>query len=247
MIDEEALLRAHYPDLVPAGGLVAAMAGLARVTGVPLSSVVPGGQSSGVRSATVRSPTGYFAVYLDTEERDFVVVFWDRGVKMGGGATADLDEVVRAASAWQQGLPLREMKARAGFVYYDELGEAHEAGAAQAVAVKWRMLREGPQEDIGALARAAEPVPEVACLFPYLSHSVLLLSRCTGYPYTHDTPCVRPPVGSFGFQVLAPDGSRMFAETETAEEAVRALAAALPPDCGPARRGTAEDTEQQED
>jgi hypothetical protein len=46
--------------------------------------------------------------------------------------------------------------------------------------------------------------------------------------------------------VLAPDGSRMYAETDTAEEAVRALAAALPPDIGPARRGTAEDPEQQE-
>lgn len=239
MVDEEELLRVHYPDLVPAGGLVAAMADRARATGVPLTGVGPGGQSSGARTAALESPTGYFAVYLDTGERDFVVVFWDRGVKMGGGATADLDEVVKAASAWQQGLTLREMKARAGFVYYDELGEAHEAGAAQAVAVKWRMLRDDRDEDIGALARAAERVPEVAGLFPYLSHGVLLLSRCTGYPYTHDTPCVRPPVGRSGFQVLAPDGSRMYAETDTAEEAVRALAAALPPDCGPARRGTA--------
>lgn len=228
-----------YPDLVEWGGLAAAMTARARELGLPLPGVVPGGPVPVEKSASVESPVGYFAVMLDVVEREFTLRIWERGVELAGGSTADFDDVVRAACAWGSGLGLRQIRERSPVVRFGELAEAHERG--DAVAVKWRMLREGPDAPVAALAAAAGSVPEVHGLFPYLSHGVLCLSGTTGYPYTTGAPCVRPPVGRSGYQVVGDDGSTVILETDSPAEAVRGLADALPPGYGPARRGTAAD------
>lgn len=231
-----------YPDVVEAGGLVAAIDERARRLGTPLEGVVPGGRSSGERAAAINSPTGYLAVMAEHTTRSFFVRIRDRGVELAGGSTELLDDVVRAAFAWQSGRGLRDMHEVAPFMLFDELAEAHERG--DAVAVKWRMLRDAEDERISALAAAVESVPEVAALFPFVSHNVLCLSRVTGYPYTSDAPYVNPySTPGPSYQVFSGDSARLVADTESPQEALRAVARELPEGYGPARPGTALDPE----
>ncbi|MBY8879934.1 DUF6193 family natural product biosynthesis protein [Actinacidiphila acidipaludis] len=242
MTSRDERLAQFYPDLMATGGLVTAINERARHLGVPLGKVVPGRGSSGERSAALNSPTGYLAVTLSESKRRFIVRIWDRGVELAAGGSPELDDVVRVGFAWQSGRTLRGIKEEHAFLLFDELAEAHERG--DAVAFRWRMLRDDPDARIAALAVAAASVPEVAGLFPYLSHHTLRLSRVTGYPYTGDAPYVAPySTPGPSYQVFAGDPVRVVADTESAGEAIRAVADRLPPGYGPARAGTADDLE----
>jgi hypothetical protein len=120
-------------------------------------------------------------------------------------------------------------------VHFDALAEAHERGDAPRAA--WQMLRDSPElADLHPLIDAAMTDPRLRTLFPYTSLDALQLSRCTGYPYTTDLPYVKP-LGEGRFRVIGPAVRHTAAD---ATEAVAMLLAGLPPGCGPAVAGTAE-------
>ncbi len=111
----------------------------------------------------------------------------------------------------------------------------------QAVEHRWRYYLDNMNRlvpELEPLLQAAAATPELRQLFPFTSMNRLRLSRCTRYPYTMDCPFVIPE-GDGRYIVVRRDGTRS-APLDTAE-AVREVVAGLPPGCGPALDGTAQD------
>lgn len=86
---------------------------------------------------------------------------------------------------------------------------------------------------------AATKRPELRQLFPYTSLTRLCFSRTTGYPFTKDCPVVEPR-GNGKYLVYLPNSQEVIGEG-TADEAIEMVIKHLPPNCGPAVNGTADD------
>ncbi|MDV5145801.1 DUF6193 family natural product biosynthesis protein [Streptomyces sp. SBC-4] len=114
--------------------------------------------------------------------------------------------------------------------------------AEEVVEAQWRtVLSYGPEVIGQEMVRAAYAQPRLRQLFPGVSHGILLLSRCVGYPHTRDVPVVYP-LGEGGYEVTNRAGAdELYGRCATAEEAFAVVAANLPEGCGPAVMGTADD------
>ena len=97
-----------------------------------------------------------------------------------------------------------------------------------------------------ALAQVVSQAPKLRQLRAYTSYSRFCFSRCTGYPFTYDCPSANW-IGDDQFEVYAPTnppgdwhkngvgkGGDVFATAQL-------LVEHLPPNCGPAVLGTADD------
>jgi hypothetical protein len=124
------------------------------------------------------------------------------------------------------------------FVHFGELAEAHERG--DAVAVKWRLLRQHADDLVRPLVQAAHTQPQLRMLFPFTSHQDLHFSRCTGYPYSRDLPFIQHLPGG-RYLVAGPTRSTVIGEADDPAAAIALLVAALPAECGPAVVGTVDD------
>ncbi|MER5306321.1 DUF6193 family natural product biosynthesis protein [Streptomyces sp. NPDC002773] len=114
--------------------------------------------------------------------------------------------------------------------------------AAEIVAAQWRtVLSYGPEVIEPEMVRAAFAQPRLRQLFPGVSHGILLLSRCVGYPHSRDVPAVYPLRGG-GYEVTNRAGAEeVHGRFATAGEAFAEVAAHLPEGCGPAVLGTVHD------
>ncbi|MFB9906995.1 DUF6193 family natural product biosynthesis protein [Allokutzneria oryzae] len=225
-------MRSHYPELVEAADLSAALLRQSAVDGRELT-LEP---DQHPHSARVLSARGTVEVDLATRERSFQLSLWSRGVNLARGDTADITEVVGICRAWEAGACLADLRAAWPLLSYTELAEAHERG--DAVEVKWRMLLENGDPHLRPLIEAALTEPRLRELFPFTSRRALLFSRCTGYPYLSVPPVVLP-LGAGRYRVVGPDDTVL--GEDDAAGAVAVAVAALPADCGPAVPGTAED------
>jgi hypothetical protein len=182
-----------------------------------------------------------------SEERRFLMEFWERGVMMARGKTTDLAAAAGAVGLWQAGSRLSELHSACPFVEYGPLAEANERG--EAVEAKWTIYRHttAPHVDHD-LVEAAYAQPSLRALFPFHSHRSLNFSRCTGYPYTHDVPVIVPrPDGTYRvtwWQDRSPHGAASIGEADNPHDAVALVLAHLPDDCGPAVTGTANDLDR---
>ncbi|MFD9221873.1 DUF6193 family natural product biosynthesis protein [Streptomyces sp. NPDC060064] len=113
--------------------------------------------------------------------------------------------------------------------------------AAEIVADKWQSVLSYDDGLIdSAMPRAAYAHPRLRVLFPVVSHGVLYLNRCTGFPAPADVPVVYRLSGG-GFQVVGESDGVNLGEPATLEEAFALVVASLPEGCGPAVIGTADD------
>jgi hypothetical protein len=126
------------------------------------------------------------------------------------------------------------------------ISEESDPEAAEAVAAQWQIVLDmDPQLLNPEFSRAAFAEPRLRMLYPLVSHGSLQFSRCTKFPWSRDIPALfRRARG--GFTVLRlnePVGSdrQTVGESETVEEAIRLIVENLPPGCGPAVTGTADD------
>jgi hypothetical protein len=89
------------------------------------------------------------------------------------------------------------------------------------------------------LIKAAMKKPELRQLSPFTSLNTLCFSRTTGYPFTHDCPSVASQ-GNGKYCVYAPSSHEVIGEG-TINEVMEILIKHLPPNCGAAVNGTADD------
>lgn len=97
------------------------------------------------------------------------------------------------------------------------------------------------------LIEASYAHPQLQALFPFHSHGSPNFSRCTGFPYTHDVPVVTPVDGRYRvtwWKTRSPHGPADIGEADDPRDAVALVAAHLPPGCGPAVAGTADDLDK---
>lgn len=233
-----------YPELATYGQLALAIQGAAAELAIDVGTVVPNGSERRLAALIGSTMAGRepITVNLAARERWFLVSGWSQGVQLVSGRTADLTEVVRAASAWRQGAPLDEIRRAAPFVEVTSLALAHERGPADAIAEQWRILRarwsgEDPRS-VAGIIEAAYAVPVLRRLFPFTSHGTLCFSTCTGYPYSAGIPGVAPRQGG-GYLLMTGWAGKIVGEADDADDAIAVLLAHLPADVGPAVAGTA--------
>ncbi|MFD4393692.1 DUF6193 family natural product biosynthesis protein [Kitasatospora sp. NPDC058478] len=170
------------------------------------------------------------------------VILHLNGTPLACGWTSDLAKVVRATAAWTGGAGLEETRARASFVRFRPWALAHEREPFGAVELTWLVkldrvhnppYKRHPRAH--ALLAAAYAQPVLRQLMPVNSHFNLWFStsveefwrRKAGIGY------VICPYDE-GLYGVWNDGE-LLARTETPEEAVALVVAALPEGIGPAR------------
>lgn len=208
-----------------------------------LPEQAPGWRRSGARADSTTRTT---STLLGITDRSFIMNFWERGVLMAEGTTTSLDAAATATGVWQSGTNLEGLRSVCPFVEYGPLAEAHERG--DAVEAKWTIYRQTSASHVDhELIEAAYAEPRLRALFPFHSHRSLNFSRCTGFPYTHDTPVITPANGRYRvtwWKTRSPHGLADIGEADNPDDAVAVVVASLPHGCGPAVAGTADDLDK---
>ena len=227
-----------YPDLVAQGGLnIALRATLAGIgSRLTVSALDPA--INFVAYARIELPPRSSQMFIAAEERLFLFDCWSRGVLLANGHTPSLEHAARAIDRWLESVcTAADLAAEFGFITPADSAGVYERG--EEVEDRWQeYLTVGTTHpELDVFARAAAARPELRHLFPYTSMVNFCFSRCTGYPFTRDIPHVRPVAG--GYEVISPAGRALGRgdATTVAELVVRHL----PPGCGPAVAGTADD------
>jgi len=181
-------------------------------------------------------------VYVAAEVRLFLYDFWDRGVMLANASTPDFLQVARSIHEWvQEKANTSQLREAFPFVTLEPIAASFEKD--MEVEWKWESLEatirtQQHKTDLLPLVVAARRKKEVRQLFPFTSLVSLCLSRCTGYPFSGDCPYA-VPTKEGQYQVF--DASGKVIGRGDAESAVQLLIDHLPPNCGPATKGTADD------
>lgn len=229
---------ALYPDLLALGGLTNALQSALREIGSSLIISELDKDLNFLVYARVELGGRFSQVYIAAQERLFIFDFWARGAMLAQGQTPHLAEMARALDKWvASSCTTADLAAAFNFVSIEEKATAYERG--EEVEERWRSYI----EDIGfpelvSFVKAASQRPQLRQLFPYTSLNRFCFSRCTGYPFTGDTPFVRP-LKEGQYEVVS--ASDKVLGRGNAEEAAELVVANLPPNCGPAVAGTAEE------
>ncbi len=228
-----------YPDLIQQGGLANALRVALREIGSPLSVSELDKSVTCVVYARVESGPRFSQVYIGAKTRMFCFDFWNRGVCFAHGATPEILETARSIGKWIAcGCSTGELASAFRFVEVEPTAAAYERG--EEVEMRWREYLASPGKtfrELTAFAAAAAAEPKLRQLFPFTSMNSFCFSRCTGYPFTRDTPHV-VPLGRGEYEVISCSGESL--GRGTAADAVALVVSALPPNCGPAVPGTAE-------
>ena len=175
------------------------------------------------------------------QERLFLASFWERGVELARLQTTSLDALTAALLAWfGDGCNASVLQRRVAGASILDHAAAYEAGAEAYVDYRWTQLL---SDETGApgfaeLVDAAAKRPELRQLLPFTSHAWLCFSRCTGYPFTMDCPCIRPAAAStYDVRGVAERGLG----TAGLDEALGIVVSNLPAGVGPAKHGRADD------
>lgn len=173
-------------------------------------------------------------------QRTFQVNLRNNGTPLAWGWTADLTEAVTATMAWTGGEGLRETHACASFVRFRPWALAHEREPFGAVELTWWVKLDRihmPPYDrhprAHALLAAAYAQPVLRRLMPVNSHFNLRFSTRVEEAWKARVGYAIYPYDG-GLYGVRNDGE-LVARTETPEEAVTLVAAALPEGLGPAR------------
>lgn len=203
----------------------------------------------GRTGARVEHGNRFSQLVIAAQQRSFHFDFWQDGVCL---TSFWLPEPAPIAQVLHQLLALNrnplEVEAEFSWFRLDDKARTFLDGTQAYVDNQWQQLEEWMRNDpafkqLHPVLVAAHAHPQLGILYPFTSLYSLQFSRCTGYPF--DCPCA----GIWAFPNAQPDDYQVHAWGVNAdiefkgilEDAINFIAAQLPPDCGPARRGTADD------
>ena len=228
-----------YPELDAVGGLSNALKAQFSQLGSCLSTSA---DSASPTYARVERGTKFSQIYLAAEQPLYLPDFWRDGVCLAQGQADNVADLAQALDVWLcQDVSTRALAAAFSFVTPADKASAFDEG--REVAFTWgRLHADVSRAELRAFVDLAIRDDVVSQLFPFTSLSTLCFSRCTGYPYTRDTPTVTP-LGKRVFrgpqyEVRLPDNR--IAGRGSAPEALALVKANLPGDIKPAIKGTAE-------
>ena len=246
MSEDEDLTRELYPEIVEAGSFREAFRRQLAAISSPLAEYLVHYDQLPIQHVRLELQPRFSQIYTAAQERLFMPDFWDHGVCVANAKSGDLEGIALAVDRWVTGevLSIFDLAKQFPFVEPEARARSHENGTE--VDDRWSAYLEGGglrslHEDLPELVRVASQEPKLRQLFPYTSMRSLCFSRCTGYPFTRDTPWFTP-VGDRRFQLhgvsKADDGRP---PEGSAEEVVRRAAESIPDTVGPAWIGTADD------
>jgi hypothetical protein len=185
-----------YPDLIERGGLAKALQAAMRNVGSVLS--VEEFDMPAPVFARVESGERLSQIYIAAKARMFVFDFWNRGVCLAHGITPDIDDTARAIDKWGASqCSTGELASAFRFVEVSSAAAVYERG--EEVEMVWQEYLAAPSARFPGLMAfivAAAAEPKLRQLFPFTSMDGFFFSRCTGYPFTRDTPYVLPSGGA---------------------------------------------------
>lgn len=232
-----------YSELDAAGGLSNALnAELSKLDSCLTSFA--NNSIAGMPSSYSRVERGqkFSQIYLAAHEQLYLPDFWKEEVCLAHGKTPTLVELAQALDWWLcKDVPLQELVAAFPFIEPTAVAAVFEEG--REVAFMWRRLQmDESRTELKAFVDVAIRDALLSRLFPFTSLFTLCFSRCTGYPYTYDTPTVTPLerslVGGWQYEVRLPDNTVV--GRGSAAEALAMVKANLPLGIQPAVKGTAE-------
>jgi hypothetical protein len=236
----------HYPDVIAAGSLAAALQAVAAESG-PMFPV----------TAAEWNPLGQVTVPSTVPHRNALAIdgyTWKRnwyirgeeafqGMELIGGDTDDLTEIAKAARAWHDGVALTEIAAAAPFVHLSGRFEVADGDPVQLTASEWQHMRTEASEadwpEYQELIEAAYAEPTLRALYPFTSHWTLRFSASTRPYLTTLPPCLSAPRGGGRYTVTAHFGGEVIAEADAADEAVATFMHHMPDSLGPVTLGAA--------
>lgn len=224
-----------YPEIDAAGSLGNALNQAFEKMGSTLRVSV--GEKMSVYYARIEHGPKFSQVYVAEAEKCFLPDFWRDGVMLGQGKTDHIDLLAECLNFWlSSNGNTRDLAEKFSFVKPSPKAVAFDEG--NEVAYTWNRILHDPSDNAlkGFVALAIQD-KTLSALFPFTSLNTLCFSRCTGYPYTNDTPTVCPVAID---QYLVQDHNGAIIGTGTASEALKMVLENLPDNIGPAVKGTSE-------
>lgn len=233
-----------YPELDAAGGLGNAL----NVEFIKLNSCLKILSNNSLDNmpfphSVVERGKKFSQIYLAANEKLYLPDFWKEGVCLAQGQTNKLPDLASALDFWLcRDVTTQELAAAFSFINPTDSAVAFDENSE--VDFTWRRIQaDESRADLKAFVNLAVRDGMLSKLFPFTSLFTLCFSRCTGYPYTYDTPTVTPIGSSLftGYQYEVRLPGHNVAGRGSAAEALALVKAHLPPGIKPAVKGTAED------
>jgi hypothetical protein len=188
--------------------------------------------------ARVEKDNRYSQIYLAAKEKLFLSDFWRDGVCLAHGNTESINELAKVLDYWlSSDTATKSLTDKFQFVTANEKATAFDEK--REVEYTWNLiLNDNSRADIRSFVELAINDTVLSKLFPFTSLTRLCFSRCTGYPYTHDTPIIIP-ISADTYEVRLSNNDVI--GRGTAQEALAMVKLNLPLDIKPAINGTADD------
>ncbi len=226
-----------YPEIESAGGLIFALDNAFNKIGSTLRvandndpKFFPGAYARLVKD------NKFSQIYIAAEEKLYLPDFWRDGVCLGHGKTPNIDLLAECIDFWlMTNASTKQLADKFAFVTPTNDASIYDDG--KEVEHKWKSILNDPyRKEIKTFVELAIKDVILSKLFPYTSLMTLCFSRCTGYPFSYDTPTVTPIFETDQYLVRASDGNEIGAGS--ANEALKMVLDNLPNDIEPAIKGT---------
>lgn len=178
----------------------------------------------------------YSQVYIAAEKKLYLPDFWRDGVCLAHGSTPYIDQLAVCINFWlTTNANTKQLADKFTFVTPNSNATFYDEG--KEVEYKWNAILNDPyRKELNEFVTLAIQDGVLSSLFPYTSLDTLCFSRCTGYPFSYDTPTVTPISETDRYLVRASDGSEI--GSGSANEALKFVLDNLPNDIEPAVKGT---------
>ncbi|MGN7784448.1 DUF6193 family natural product biosynthesis protein [Niabella sp. 22666] len=228
-----------YPEIKSAGGLIFALDNAFTKIGSALRvyndddpKFLPGAY------ARIEKEHKFSQIYLAAEEKLYLPDFWRDGVCLGHGGIDNIDTLVQCVDYWlTNNVSTKQLSNKFDFVTPSKDAAVFDEG--NEVQHTWNSILNDPyRKEIKSFVELAVKDSVLSSLFPYTSLMTLCFSRCTGYPFTYDTPTVSPILDTD--QYLVRHNNNDIIGSGSAIEALKMVLDNLPEDIAPAAKGTSE-------
>lgn len=229
-----------YPEIERAGGLIFALNNSFNKIGSTLR-VADQNDPKFFPGAYARIEKGpkFSQIYIAAEEKLYLPDFWQDGVCLCHGKTPNIDLLAECIDFWlTTNAKTKQLAEKFAFVTPNKYAAIYDEG--KELEYKWKSILYDPgRKEIKTFVELAIKDPILSKLFPYTSLLTLCFSRCTGYPFTYDTPTVSPILETDQYLVRTSEGNEI--GSGSASEALKIVLDNLPNDIEPAVKGTSED------
>ncbi len=230
-----------YPEIHEAGSLPNALNSEFGKINSPLQAVIEDDLTNLPFSfARIENGKKFSQIYIAAQTKHYLSDYWRDGVCLANGGVDNLRTLVESLDFWLcSDINTTILSDKFKFVEVNSKAKAFDEH--REVEYTWNeMSNDTEKSELNDFIKLAITDEVLSTLFPFTSIGRLCFSRCTGYPYTYDTPIVIPIPYSNGLYEIRSSNDG-FIGRGIAIVALNMVKVNLPIDIKPAIRGTADD------